>query len=72
MTSVFAMAGVTKEVPEEVDSLRHWTSLMYSSRLMGEAFFGRAPVTDLRCLSNFLVGVLVNETSTSFPRSTFS
>ena len=35
---------------------------------MSEAFSGRAPVTDLICLRSFLVCVLVNETSTSFPR----
>ena len=57
------------EVPEEVDSLRLWTYLIYSYRLMGGDFSGKDPVTDLRCLRSFLVCVLVNETSTYFNRS---
>ena len=68
MASVFTMAGVTNEGYKEVDYLRLLTSLMYSSRLMGEDFSGRATVIDLRCWRSFLVCILVEETSTSFPR----
>ena len=43
---------------------------MYSSRLMGEDFSGRAPVKDLRFLRDFIVWALVNETYISFPGRT--
>ena len=39
-TSVLNMPGVTKEGPEEVDSLRLRSSLIYSSRLIGGLFPG--------------------------------
>ena len=54
MNYVLTMMGVTREGPEEVDSLRLQNSLIYSFRLMGEAFSGRDPVIDLRCLRYFL------------------
>ena len=72
MTSVFAIAGVTMEGPEDVYFLRLRTTFIYYSRLLGENFTGRAPVTDLRCLRGFLVCMLVTETSTYFPRSMLS
>ena len=72
MTSIFAIAGVIMEGPKEVYFLRLRITLIYSSRLMCENCSGRAPVTDLRCLRGFLVCVLVNETSTYFPRSMLS
>ena len=67
MNSVLIISGISKEGPEEVDSLRLWNSLIYYSRLMGEAFYGRAPVTDLRCLRDFIVCMLLEERSTPPP-----
>ena len=71
-TSVFTMVGVTKKDPEELDSLVLRISLMYSSRLVGEAFSGKAPVTYLGCLKTFLVCVFLEVLSTSYHRSTLS
>ena len=71
-TSVLNMVGVNKEGPEEVDSLRLRSSLIYSSRLIGGAFSGRSPVTYLSCLRHFLVCVFTDVSSTYSHRSTLS
>ena len=44
--SVFTIAGVTFEVPEEVDSLRPPTSLVYYSRVIGWELSGRERVIE--------------------------
>ena len=71
-TSILTMVGVTKKDPEELDSLVLRISLMYYSRLVGEAFSGKAPVTYLGCLKTFLVCAFLEVFSTSYHRSTLS